>query len=771
MAIDLFEHNLTAYSCAVSMLAQVGKAAIVHPTGTGKSYIAFKLIEDNPGKKFLWLSPSEYIFKTQLENIRRDAPELPVEQVRFYTYAKLAYLTASELEALGDAPPDFIILDEYHRGGAPEWEKSLRKLLDVCRGAKLLGLSATNIRYLDNQRDMAQELFDGYIASELSLGEAIAKKILPAPKYVMALYQYEAELAKYQRKVRNMPAGMQDNTQRILDALKRTLKNADGLEAIFARHIPKRDARLIVFCANQEHMQEMQAESRKWFRSIDPEMHSYAVYSDNPEASTDFENFKADRSDHLKLLFCIDMLNEGIHVADLDGVIMLRPTVSPIVYKQQLGRALAAGSKKTPLVFDIVNNFDGLYSVGAIESEMAKVLHFRPNGEGSAFQEVGFTLIDEVREARKLFKQLDAALSSSWDLYFQAAKTYFQANGNLEVPKRYITEDGLALGMWVQTQRRAYSGSISGVLTPAQIARLDSIGMVWENRLEQSWNRHFQAAKAYFETYGNLLIPARFVTEDGRNLGKWIMNQRQAKKSGKLTQEQVESLESIGMTWNYADEKWEMYYLEALRYYQEHGDLLVSRTYVTPSGIRLGSWLGQISRTYAGLQKGAAPLTKEQIARLEAIGMVWGNRKEGQWQKAYNQAELYYRRHGDLNIPLEYIAPDGTKLGKWITIQRSSRKTGSLSEQRIALLDKIAMDWRLEDSWEYRYRLACQYQEEHGNLKIPTKYKTADGIWLGNWLQRQKLLLKRGDVSVLTPGQVERLRVLVAGSKKISGRV
>ena len=46
---------------------QYGKAAIVHPTGTGKSYIAFKLIEDNPEKVVIWLSPSEYIFKTQLE--------------------------------------------------------------------------------------------------------------------------------------------------------------------------------------------------------------------------------------------------------------------------------------------------------------------------------------------------------------------------------------------------------------------------------------------------------------------------------------------------------------------------------------------------------------------------------------------------------------------------------------------------------------------------------------------------------------------------------
>jgi len=51
MAISLFEHNETAYYAALSMMKKTGKAAIVHPTGTGKSFIGFKLCEDNPNKK------------------------------------------------------------------------------------------------------------------------------------------------------------------------------------------------------------------------------------------------------------------------------------------------------------------------------------------------------------------------------------------------------------------------------------------------------------------------------------------------------------------------------------------------------------------------------------------------------------------------------------------------------------------------------------------------------------------------------------------------
>ena len=93
MAVQLFEHNAKAYQAAVKMMQQYGKAAIVHPTGTGKSYIAFKLIEDRPAAVILWLSPSEYIFKTQRESLLRKDPDFPLQNVHFYTYAKLICCT------------------------------------------------------------------------------------------------------------------------------------------------------------------------------------------------------------------------------------------------------------------------------------------------------------------------------------------------------------------------------------------------------------------------------------------------------------------------------------------------------------------------------------------------------------------------------------------------------------------------------------------------------------------------------------------------------
>ena len=367
VALRLFEHNEKAYRAAVRMMEQYGKAAIVHPTGTGKSYIAFKLIEDNPEKVVIWLSPSKYIFKTQLESLKRNDPDFPLANIHFYTYAKLMCCTQAQLDEIAAQKSAYIIFDEFHRAGAECWGESTVALLKLCPDAKFLGLTATNIRYLDNNRDMAEELFDSRVASNMTLGEAVVMGILPAPKYVTTVYQYQKALAKYQARVDNLRTpGIQDVNQKYLDALRRALEQADGLDKVFA-------------------------------------------------------DFKTDTGDRLKLLFCIDMLNEGVHVEGISGVILFRPTISPIIYKQQIAR---------------------LDSIGMVWGN---------------------------RNDRQ------------WNQGYQEAKRYFEAHGDLRVPVNYVSPEGYALGKWVKRQRytRLNPEKSGAVLTEERIAKLDAIGMIW----------------------------------------------------------------------------------------------------------------------------------------------------------------------------------------------------------------------------------------------------------------------------------------------------
>ena len=244
-------------------------------------------------------------------------------------------------------------------------------LLEQNPNARVVGLSATNVRYLDNQRDMAVELFGGNIASEISLGEAIVRGILNPPKYILAAFQYQNDLQKYQTRIKAVKSrASRDQAEKYLEALRRALEKADGLDEIFRKHIDNPRGKYIVFCANFDHMQEMIELSPEWFGRVDVAPHIYSAYSNDPTTDKSFASFKADSSDHLKLLYCIDMLNEGVHVDDVDGVILLRPTISPTIYKQQIGRALSTGKKKSAVIFDIVLNIENLYSIGAIEDEM-----------------------------------------------------------------------------------------------------------------------------------------------------------------------------------------------------------------------------------------------------------------------------------------------------------------------------------------------------------------------------------------------------------------
>ena len=732
VALRLFEHNEKAYRAAVRMMNQYGKAAIVHPTGTGKSYIAFKLIEDNPEKVGIWISPSEYIFKTQLESLKRNDPDFPLANVHFYTYAKLMCCTQAQLDEIAAQKPAYIILDEFHRAGAECWGESAVALLKLCLNAKLLGLTATNIRYLDNNRDMAEELLGGHIASEMTLGEAVVRGILPAPKYVTTVYQYQKTLAKYQVRVDNLRApGIQDVNQKYLDALRRALEQADGLDKVFAHHITNKSGKYIVFCANKEHMDEMVSHVPEWFAGVNPDVVVYEAYSDDPNTDKAFADFKTDTSNKLKLLFCIDMLNEGVHVEGISGVILFRPTISPIIYKQQIGRALTAGDTAAPLILDVVNNFEGLTSISGLQSEMQEAVHrLYANGESDKIVTERFEVIEQVHDCRVLFERLQASLSSSWEHYFSEASIYYAEHGDLNIPKRYTTPAGLSLGTWLITQRRVREGQIPGQLTQQQIQRLDDIGMVWGNRNEIAWQQGLESAQKYHEAHGNLMVPGKYTDPEGYSLGQWIIKTRQQRLNDRLKEERIAQLDEIGMVWSVFDVKWEKAFALAVAYYEENGNLNIPRSYVTATGEKLGCWVANQQWAY---QKGK--LSDDQIMRLERIGMYWGNRNDRQWNEGYQEAKRYFAAYGDLKVPVDYVSPDGYALGRWVKRQRYTRqnpeKSGAvLTDERIAKLDEIGMRWEKADSRSRRLELAQESKKKSENLNVSAKHKTGEDIGL-----------------------------------------
>ena len=747
------------------MLKKTKRAAIIHPTGTGKSFIGMKLAEDHPGAHICWLSPSEYIYNTQIENLKAVTGGYAPDNINFITYAKLMVMNEEEMAAIN---PGFIVLDEFHRCGAGQWGKGVGRVLDTYPDVPVLGLSATNVRYLDNQRDMAEELFGGNVASRMSLGEAIVRDILHPPLYITSIYSCQKDIEKYQARIDNKKiklsrdghvktyvAGIEadrsecclDTAQKHLDALRRALDRAEGLEAVFQRHMKQKGGKYILFCSSIQHMREMIQRVPEWFSGIDQTPQVYSVHSDDYASRQEFVRFRQDDGPRLKLLFSIDMLNEGIHVDDVDGVILFRPTVSPIIYKQQIGRALSANNTRQPVIFDIVNNFENLYSISSVQEEMQEaVSQLREAGQEDLVVNESFVIIDEVRDCRQVFGRLQETLSASWDVMFETARGYYEEHGNLLVPRMYRSNH-LSLGLWIETQRKVKKGAIPGTLTEERVARLESIGMSWEGPSKRNWAVKFQAALEYFQEHGDLAVDIHYVTPGGFRLGGWIASLRRWNNAGvKLTEERKRQLDSIGMIWDKYEYRWQRNYMLAKKYFDEHGNLDVPNGRKAKDGTDLAQWLNRMRAL-----RSDGKLGQSQAERLSALGMRWAKKSDIEWERGYEQAREYFLERGNLDVPMGYRTDDGFELGQWVYSHRhacnspdtknSKNAVRGLTEERKTRLTELGMAWsparRADLAWERNYQAVKDFCEATGSP--PSSGQGDRGQYrLWQWLYRQR---------------------------------
>ena len=375
--VSLFEHNEKAYKKLNKTLANKKCATINHATGTGKSFIALKYLYENRNKKYLYLAPTYEI----LDQLMNDCHKIGITSsdinVDTMIYKNLLKMNMNEIYEKYDG----IILDEYHRAGAKETYKQIKKLKYLLDNSeddkKIIGLTATPIRYLDRARNMTKELFDDVVASVLSLSEAMLDKILPVPMYINSKIACREEYQKVLRKV-NRLADSKEKAE-FLKRLEKTASKINNGEKdnkdLFKKYIKDKKGKYIIFCDNIRKLDEYYKKVDYWFSDIG-EVQKYKVHSGqkrdkNKEELAQFNNDKKG----LSVLLCVDILNEGVHVDDIDGVILLRKTMSPIIYFQQIGRALSfSGRNKQIKIFDLVNNFKNHDAIYAIYTELEEEL-------------------------------------------------------------------------------------------------------------------------------------------------------------------------------------------------------------------------------------------------------------------------------------------------------------------------------------------------------------------------------------------------------------
>ena len=370
--LGLQQHQQDAYKSVQKAYETKDKASVVIPTGCGKSFIALQLMVDNKDKRILFMAPTNAI-KMQMYNYiakyivgeepssNRPARMIADEyfpNLKIMLYPSLLRVTDEQMEKLN---ADIIVMDELHRTGADKWGEKINILLEQNPNAKILGLTATPDRMDD--KNVIDDLFEGNIDYELTLVDALRDGIVKAPTYVKCDYT----LGEYLEGIRTAISNCNDEqTKKELqdkyDKMRRIVDQADGIPELFAKNIKKKNGKYIIFCKDKAHMDELIDKAKEWFGSIDDNPEIYSVFSGEGYTEKDnrksIENFENSKTEHLKLLFSIEMLNEGLHVEDISGVIMARPTDSRIIYLQQLGRALSSDtSREKTIVFDLVNNY------------------------------------------------------------------------------------------------------------------------------------------------------------------------------------------------------------------------------------------------------------------------------------------------------------------------------------------------------------------------------------------------------------------------------
>ena len=663
--IELYKHNKETYLCVNEKFQDNNRVAVVQPTGTGKSFLVLKFIDDSICSKTLILSPSTAIF-SQLKRYAEETNDCHIlENCTMWTYSKMLTLTDDEIK---DLKFDNIIIDELHRLGADEWGVKVQLLLDSNPDAKILGLTATPVRYLDGCRDMTDEFFYGNIAREMTLGEAVVEGILPVPTYIPV---YTDEIDQ-----EFLDSNIDNSLKEQYRQLFRHMENSYGVQKILKKYVPS-NGKFIVFCRNSEHLKLMKNTVTRWFHECNFKVHKYTSISIQSDKDIQLNKFIDDDSECIRLLFSIDRFNEGLHVPDIDGVIMLRQTESPTIYLQQIGRALSSKKDKSPLVFDFVNNYanvtireNGKESINVFENEIRSIVKNKKDLDDSIFEVFEHALeFIEIQNQIDLLYDTETRWNSTFELYKE-----FKQEFNRE-PKTIEFYKDIKIGIWVNRQKQNYR---KNKLSEEKIKLLEEVGFVFDYIDDLQWNSNFELYKEFKQEFNR--DPKNGEIYKDIKIGNWIIRQRLYYNQNKLSQEKIKFLKEVGFVFDVIDElQWNSNFELYKQFKQEFNrDPSVREIY---KDINLGQWINIQKMKYR-----QGKISQDKIKLLEETGLIFDNLFDLQWNSTF---ELYKEFKQEFNRDPKYgeIYKD-IYLGRWINTQKQRYKKGKLSQERIKLLEE-----------------------------------------------------------------------------------
>jgi len=317
-------------------------------------------------------------------------------------------------------------------------------------------------------------------------------------------------------------------------------------------------------------------------------------------------------------------------------------------------------------------------------------------------------------------------------------RAYTAVQDHAKVPRSYVTDDGFKLGVWVSSRR---SDRREGTLSAERVAELNALGMVWVS-LDVDYQIGVGHLRAYAALWGHASVAHKYVTDDGFTLGAWVHQRRRERRAGTLSTARIAELNALGMVWDPLDAGYRTGVNHLRTYITQEGHINVPRKFLTNNGFRLGNWVG-----FRRSERRAGRLSAAKITELDALGMVWGPLDAG-YRSGVDHLRSYAATADHANVPFEYIADDGFKLGGWVSRRRHERTIGRLSTARIAELDTLGMVWgSLDAGYQTGVDHLRAYTGMFGHANTPRGFVTDDGFRLGVWVGNHRRQRNAGTLS------------------------
>lgn len=738
--VELYEHNLEAFN-EINKMIESGtkKIAVPRATGSGKTYLIGALAEQYNDNKKLVLEPTRPL----LDSIKEKFEEFGIANTDFLTYQKLIRLNDEDIASMDYK---LIFLDECHHGTAPIWGEKVNYLMETHSGSIIFGTSATTVR--NDGVNVVETLFEGNAISELPLSVAIARKVLPCPHYITAIYRLDDEFEKLKKRVEASTNTKEEKHEfyEKMKIMQTHFEKSYGIPTILNKYVKAKNGRYLVFCKNRKHLDTMREVVIDWFRTAGiKNVHSYAVYSDYPDKEKDYKDFQEDSSDALKVLFSINMLNEGLHIKNISGVLMLRTTQSNLIYLQQLGRLVDADNiDKYLLVFDFVNNFssvkDGIGLLKEIKDAVAKEKDSNPDFNDSEFENIDtFFVLENVVQIKEMFREIEGRLEGDWENGLKHFDKYVREhNGDVLVPKNYKDEDGFCTGNWVSNKREEYKNKI---LLPKRVEELNKRSFIWDVK-KYDFTLKLEAIKRFISENGRL---PKSMSKDWyeKKLGGFLVKERIYHNQDKVQYPKwrKDAMEEIeGFSWNPKEE----YFLLGCKHYEDYlsktSNFSIPKGYRTSDGFNLDSWVSAQKNKYRKNK-----LTDDEKDMLNRIGFCFSINNDNFDKLLKLMKEYMEVNHCDSDIPQATIYK-GENLGAFVSSMRANYKNKSISNYRKEKLESIGFIWNTKDKqWNDNLQWFTKYKKEHGGkIDISKKDSTLKHYYY--WLIDQRMLYRKGQM-------------------------